>query len=188
MNTLSDVTKQCASEMPMLLDSLQSTIREIEQELMPYFKKMKRAISAHSDKITLSGEEGLSIELFCNNTGADILNTSPELHIWQRLWFHQKRKSQRSKYIFQSGYEADSDFNCIYFALFDDESVVTLFDQDFYEEVCSNVNNKWTVYYPDDETIQFHINPTDNLTPELIAECFADFIKYVLHPLISKLQ
>lgn len=196
---LTQLSKECLQNMPMLIDSICYTTEVVGEMLDPYYDKiyeqMQGFLSVRKELKYAFDErnsERRVISIFPNKTTTGRRKRIAKLDntvsiFFSLIFFNQRRRNIVNEYIVEFGYLSDSDDNIIYFNLRagDNNADVSALD-----DIAIKIEEplKWWDIQIEDGSIELRITPDQNLTDEIIDECFVDFMESVLNPLLSKID
>lgn len=168
-----------------MLDPYYDKIYEQMQEFLSVRKELKYAFDERNS-------ERRVISIFPNATTTGRRKRIAKLDntvsiFFSLIFFNQRRRNIVNEYIVEFGYLSDSDDNIIYFNLRagDNNADVSALD-----EIAIKIEEplkRWDIQI-EDGSIELRITPDQNLTDEIIDECFVDFMESVLNPLLSKID
>lgn len=195
---LTQLSKECLQNMPMLIDSICYTTEILGEVLDPYYDKIRDQIQKFmEEKTELKYEfdernsERKIISIFPNVTTGrkkhlSKLDNSVSVY-FSLIFYNQRRQKIINEFTVEFGYLSNSNENIIYFNLTAGEYNV---DVSFVNGLAKNVTealNRWDIQI-EDGSIELRITPDQNLTDEVIENCFEDFIKYILNPVLTNLK
>lgn len=196
---LTQLSKECLQNMPMLIDSICYTTEVVGEMLDPYYDKIYEQLQGFLSvrkELKYAFDERNSerrvISIFPNETTTGRQKRIAKLDnsvsiFFSLIFFSQRRRNIVNEYIVEFGYLSDSDDNIIYFNLRagDNNADVSALD-----EIAIKIEEslkRWNIQIKDG-SIELRITPDQNLTDEIIDECFVDFMESVLNPLLSKID
>lgn len=196
---LTQLSKECLQNMPMLIDSICYTTEVVGEMLDPYYDKIYEQIQEFLSvrkELKYAFDERNSerrvISIFPNSTTTGRRKRIAKLDntvsiFFSLIFFNQRRRNIVNEYIVEFGYLSDSDDNIIYFNLRagDNNADVSALD-----EIAIKIEEplkRWDIQI-EDGSIELRITPDQNLTDEIIDNCFVDFMESVLNPLLSKID
>lgn len=195
---LTQLSKECLQNMPMLIDSICYTTEVVGEMLDPYYDKIYEQIQEFLSvrkELKYAFDERNSerrvISIFPNETTTGRRKRIAKLDntvsiFFSLIFFNQRRRNIVNEYIVEFGYLSDSDDNIIYFNLRagDNNADVSALD-----EIAIKIEEplkRWDIQI-EDGSIELRITPDQNLTDETIDKCFVDFMESVLNPLLSNI-
>lgn len=196
---LTQLSKEGLQNMPMLIDSICYTTEVVGEMLDPYYDKIYEQIQEFLSvrkELKYAFDERNSerrvISIFPNETTTGRRKRIAKLDntvsiFFSLIFFNQRRRNIVNEYIVEFGYLSDSDDNIIYFNLRagDNNADVSALD-DIALKIEESLK-RWDIQIKDG-SIELRITPDQNLTDEIIDECFVDFMESVLNPLLSKID
>lgn len=196
---LTQLSKECLQNMPMLIDSICYTTEVVGEILDPYYDKIYEQIqgflSARKELKYAFDErnsERRVISIFPNETTTGRRKRIAKLDnsvsiFFSLIFFNQRRRNIVNEYIVEFGYLSDSDDNIIYFNLRAGDNNADVSALDDIAIKIEEPLKRWDIQI-EDGSIELRITPDQNLTDEIIDECFVDFMESVLNPLLSKID
>lgn len=195
---LTQLSKECLQNMPMLIDSICYTTEVVGEMLDPYYDKIYEQIQEFLSvrkELKYAFDERNSerrvISIFPNETTTGRRKRIAKLDnsvsiFFSLIFFNQRRRNIVNEYIVEFGYLSDSDDNIIYFNLRagDNNADVSVLD-----DIAIKIEEplkRWDIQI-EDGSIELRITPDQNLTDETIDKCFVDFMESVLNPLLSNI-
>lgn len=196
---LTQLSKECLQNMPMLIDSICYTTEVVGEMLDPYYDKIYEQIqeflSARKELKYAFDErnsERRVISIFPNETTTGRRKRTAKLDntvsiFFSLIFFNQRRQNIFNEYIVEFGYLSDSDDNIIYFNLRAGDNNADVSALDDIAIKIEEPLKRWDIQI-EDGSIELRITPDQNLTDEIIDNCFVDFMESVLNPLLSKID
>lgn len=196
MNKITPLETKCLANMPVVLDTIVTTIDTLSEILNPQYDRIEECLTEFFDthkKLRYQHEDGNEkgyIYIFTDHIDKIkkryLFNLSPILDLYYCLNFGKAVKNGVSFYV-QFGYYTDGEnYNEVYFGLGETDSAQYLTDE-WIEKIKTESAGDWEIY-TEDSYIEFQITPDDQLTDEKIARCGEDFINRILKPLLEQLQ
>ena len=187
---------KCLANMPVVLDTIVTTIDTLSEILNPQYDRIEECLTEFFDthkKLRYQHEDGNEkgyIYIFTDHIDKIkkryLFNLSPILDLYYCLNFGKAVKNGVSFYV-QFGYYTDGEnYNEVYFGLGETDSAQYLTDE-WIEKIKTESAGDWEIY-TENSYIEFQITPDDQLTDEKIARCGADFKNRILKPLLEQLQ
>ena len=196
MNKITPLETKCLANMPVVLDTIVTTIDTLSEILNPQYDRIEECLTEFFDthkKLRYQHEDGNEkgyIYIFTDHIDKIkkryLFNLSPILDLYYCLNFGKAVKNGVSFYV-QFGYFTDGEnYNEVYFGLGETDSAQYLTDE-WIEKIKTESAGDWEIY-TENSYIEFQITPDDQLTDEKIARCGADFKNRILKPLLEQLQ
>ena len=196
MNKITPLETKCLANMPVVLDTIVTTIDTLSEILNPQYDRIEECLTEFFDthkKLRYQHEDGNEkgyIYIFTDHIDKIkkryLFNLSPILDLYYCLNFGKAVKNGVSFYV-QFGYYTDGEnYNEVYFGLGETDSAQYLTDE-WIEKIKTESAGDWEIY-TENSYIEFQITPDDQLTDEKIARCGEDFKNRILKPLLEKLQ
>ena len=196
MNKITPLETKCLANMPVVLDTIVTTIDTLSEILNPQYDRIEECLTEFFDthkKLRYQHEDGNEKGYIYNFTDhidkikkRYLFNLSPILDLYYCLNFGKAVKNGVSFYV-QFGYYTDGEnYNEVYFGLGETDSAQYLTDE-WIEKIKTESAGDWEIY-TENSYIEFQITPDDQLTDEKIARCGADFKNRILKPLLEQLQ
>ena len=196
MNKITPLETKCLANMPVVLDTIVTTIDTLSEILNPQYDRIEECLTEFFDthkKLRYQHEDGNEkgyIYIFTDHIDKIkkryLFNLSPILDLYYCLNFGKAVKNGVSFYV-QFGYYTDGEnYNEVYFGLGETDSAQYLTDE-WIEKIKTESAGDWEIY-SENSYIEFQITPDDQLTDEKIARCGADFKNRILKPLLEQLQ
>ncbi|WP_282194615.1 hypothetical protein [Alistipes ihumii] len=196
MNKITPLETKCLANMPVVLDTIVTTIDTLSEILNPQYDRIEECLTEFFDthkKLRYQHEDGNEkgyIYIFTDHIDKIkkryLFNLSPILDLYYCLNFGKAVKNGVSFYV-QFGYYTDGEnYNEVYFGLGETDSAQYLTDE-WIEKIKTESAGDWEIY-TENSYIEFQITPDDQLTDEKIARCGADFKNRILKPLLEQLQ
>ncbi|WP_302274504.1 hypothetical protein [Alistipes ihumii] len=196
MNKITPLETKCLANMPVVLDTIVTTIDTLSEILNPQYDRIEECLTEFFDthkKLRYQHEDGNEkgyIYIFTDHIDKIkkryLFNLSPILDLYYCLNFGKAVKNGVSFYV-QFGYYTDGEnYNEVYFGLGETDSAQYLTDE-WIEKIKTESAGDWEIY-TENSYIEFQITPDDQLTDEKIARCGEDFKNRILKPLLEQLQ
>ena len=196
MNKITPLETKCLANMPVVLDTIVTTIDTLSEILNPQYDRIEEYLTEFFDthkKLRYQHEDGNEkgyIYIFTDHIDKIkkryLFNLSPILDLYYCLNFGKAVKNGVSFYV-QFGYYTDGEnYNEVYFGLGETDSAQYLTDE-WIEKIKTESAGDWEIY-TENSYIEFQITPDDQLTDEKIARCGEDFKNRILKPLLEQLQ
>ncbi len=196
MNKITPLETKCLANMPVVLDTIVTTIDTLSEILNPQYDRIEECLTEFFDthkKLRYQHEDGNEkgyIYIFTDHIDKIkkryLFNLSPILDLYYCLNFGKAVKNGVSFYV-QFGYYTDGEnYNEVYFGLGETDSAQYLTDE-WIEKIKTESAGDWEIY-TNDGYVEFQIKPDDRLTDEKIARCGEDFTNRILKPLLEQLQ
>ena len=196
MNKITPLETKCLANMPVVLDTIVTTIDTLSEILNPQYDRIEECLTEFFDthkKLRYQHEDGNEkgyIYIFTDHIDKIkkryLFNLSPILDLYYCLNFGKAVKNGVSFYV-QFGYYTDGEnYNEVYFGLGETDSAQYLTDE-WIEKIKTESAGDREIY-TENSYIEFQITPDDQLTDEKIARCGADFKNRILKPLLEQLQ
>lgn len=196
MNKITPLETKCLANMPVVLDTIVTTIDTLSEILNPQYDRIEECLTEFFDthkKLRYQHEDGNEkgyIYIFTDHIDKIkkryLFNLSPILDLYYCLNFGKAVKNGVSFYV-QFGYYTDGEnYNEVYFGLGETDSAQYLTDA-WLEKIKTESAGDWEIY-TENSYIEFQITPDDQLTDEKIARCGEDFKNRILKPLLEQLQ
>ena len=196
MNKITPLETKCLANMPVVLDTIVTTIDTLSEILNPQYDRIEECLTEFVDK-----HKKLRCELDKNRERGRIyaftdhvtqykkrylLELMPALELYYCIPFSKTTKNGVSFYV-QFGYYTDGEnYNEVYFGLGETDSAQYLTDE-WIEKIKTESAGDREIY-TENSYIEFQITPDDQLTDEKIARCGEDFKNRILKPLLEQLQ
>ena len=195
MNKITQLETKCLANMPVVLDTIATTIDTLSEILNPQYDRIEEYLTEFFDKhkklrcqLNESRERG-TVYAFTDHVTQYkkryLQELMPALELVYCIPFSRTGKNGVS-FSVEFGYTAEETQNVIYFGLGETDSAQYLTDT-WIEKIKTESAGDWEIY-TDDGYVEFQIKPDDQLTNEEIARCGEDFINRILKPLLEQLQ
>ncbi len=195
MNKITPLETKCLANMPVVLDTIVTTIDTLSEILNPQYDRIEEYLTEFFDKhkklrcqLDESWERG-TVYAFTDHVTRYkkryLLELMPALELYYCIPFSKTTKNSVS-FSVEFGYTADETQNVVYFGLGEMNSAQYLTDA-WIEKIKAESAGDWEIY-TNDGYVEFQIKPDDQLTDEKIARCGEDFINRILKPLLEQLQ
>lgn len=195
MNKITPLETKCLANMPVVLDTIVTTIDTLSEILNPQYDRIEEYLTEFFDKhkklrcqLDESWERGTVYAFTDHMTRYKkryLLELMPALELYYCIPFSKTTKNSVS-FSVEFGYTADETQNVVYFGLGEMNSAQYLTDA-WIEKIKAESADDWEIY-TNDGYVEFQIKPDDQLTDEKIARCGEDFINRILKPLLEQLQ
>lgn len=195
MNKITPLETKCLANMPVVLDTIATTVDTLAETLNPQYDRIEEYLTEFFDthkklrcQLDESWERG-TVYAFTDHMmqykKRYLQELMPALELYYCIPFSKTTKNGVSFYV-HFGYTADETQNVIYFGLGEMNPAQYLTDT-WIEKVKTESAGDWEIY-TEDSYIEFQIKPDDRLTDEKIARCGKDFRNRILKPLLEQLQ
>lgn len=189
MEDLSLLNKKCLANMPMLLDTLTTTMEELRVLFSLIYDSMREFVEENSFSCTNKRKiENLS--LFTDIPKKPV-NLLPYAGITYELNMERKVKRSSLEFEMDFGYLCDDGQvyqkqNAIYFQLFDHSEKLFL-ENDLLETLKQNAPSVWRTDFSENN-IWMEFDVDDIVSIDKINQCAEDFKQYILQPVFNKLN
>ena len=195
MNKITPLETKCLANMPVVLDTIATTIDTLSEILNPQYDRIGECLTEFFDthkklrcQLDENWERG-TVYAFTDHVTQYkkryLQELKPALELYYCIPFSKTTKNSVS-FTVEFGYTADETQNVVYFGLGETDSVQYLTDE-WIEKIKTESEGDWEIY-TNNSYIEFQIKPDDQLTDEKIARCGEDFINRILKPLLEQLQ
>lgn len=195
MNKITPLETKCLANMPVVLDTIATTIDTLSEILNPQYDRIEECLTEFFDthkklrcQLDENWERG-TVYAFTDHVTQYkkryLQELKPALELYYCIPFSKTTKNSVS-FTVEFGYTADETQNVVYFGLGETDSVQYLTDE-WIEKIKTESEGDWEIY-TNNRYIEFQIKPDDQLTDEKIARCGEDFINRILKPLLEQLQ
>ena len=195
MNKITPLETKCLANMPVVLDTIVTTIDTLSEILNPQYDRIEEYLTEFFDthkklrcELDENWERG-TVYAFTDHVTRYkkryLLELMPALELYYCIPFSKTTKNSVS-FSVEFGYTADETQNVVYFGLGEMNSAQYLTDA-WIEKIKAESAGDWEIY-TNDGYVEFQIKPDDQLTDEKIARCGEDFINRILKPLLEQLQ
>jgi len=195
MNKITPLETKCLANMPVVLDTIATTIDTLSEILNPQYDRIEECLTEFFDthkklrcQLDENWERG-TVYAFTDHVTQYkkryLQELKPALELYYCIPFSKTTKNSVS-FTVEFGYTADETQNVVYFGLGETDSVQYLTDE-WIEKIKTESEGDWEIY-TNNSYIEFQIKPDDQLTDEKIARCGEDFINRILKPLLEQLQ
>lgn len=187
MQELSDLSKKCLSNMPMMLDVILSTENELIKIFTPIYEDMKKYIekelrSTKHYKVDEDNIEKGELYILTDSDGSLL----PRFDLWYNIPFSRTSRGKSYRFEVIWGYLADEEQNVIYYQLLD-TSDYPILDNSVKASILGKIPEGWKCD-EEEQSIWIEFNIDDTLSVEKIKRCADDFKEYIVKPFISKLN
>lgn len=195
MNKITPLETKCLANMPVVLDTIATTIDTLSEILNPQYDRIEECLTEFFDthkklrcQLDENWERG-TVYAFTDHVTQYkkryLQELKPALELYYCIPFSKTTKNSVS-FTVEFGYTADETQNVVYFGLGETDSVQYLTDE-WIEKIKTESEGDWEIY-TNNSYIEFQIKPDDQLTDEKIARCGEDFKNRILKPLLEQLQ
>ena len=195
MNKITPLETKCLANMPVVLDTIATTIDTLSEILNPQYDRIEECLTEFFDthkklrcQLDENWERG-TVYAFTDHVTQYkkryLQELKPALELYYCIPFSKTTKNSVS-FTVEFGYTADETQNVVYFGLGETDSVQYLTDE-WIEKIKTESEGDREIY-TNNSYIEFQIKPDDQLTDEKIARCGEDFINRILKPLLEQLQ
>lgn len=193
MKELLQSQKKCLANMPMLLDTMSTSIEHLDNVLTPVYDEIEELLEEclpskyrytyYPKKIYLFGDSD-------NYKPKYLEEAIPFAKIHYYLEMKQNVKRSPRKLVIQFGYlcdrNDDTEQNIIYFHL-SDESDKPFLGDELLDELKKDIPEEW-ILIEEDRCIEIQFDVDETLSVEKITRCADDFKKYILQPVCENLK
>lgn len=187
MKELSELSKKCLFNMPMILDVILSTKDELTKIFTPIFEDMEKFLDKHLPALGYQiDEENIEIgemDVLPNDNDVALF---PKLELTYAVPFIRTFRNKTYYFFVYWGYQAEEGNNIIYYQLYDDSDLLML-DETVKDAISEKIPEEWK-FNQDDLSIWIEFDIDETLSVEKIKKCANDFKEYVLKPFFSKLN
>jgi len=196
MNKITPLETKCLANMPVVLDTIATTIDTLSEILNPQYDRIEEYLTEFFDthkklrcQLDENWERG-TVYAFTDHVTQYkkryLQELMPALELYYCIPFCKTTKNGVSFYV-QFGYYTDGEtHNEVYFGLGETDSAQYLTNT-WIEKIKTESAGDWEIY-TEDGYVEFQIKPDDQLTNEKSARCGEDFINRILKPLLEQLQ
>ena len=195
MNKITQLETKCLANMPVVLDTIATTIDTLSEILNPQYDRIEEYLTEFCDthknlrcQLDENWERG-TVYAFTDHVTQYkkryLQELMPALELYYCIPFSKTTKNGVS-FSVEFGYTADETQNVVYFGLGETDSAQYLTDA-WLEKIKTESTGDWEIYTADGY-IEFQITPDDQLTDEKIVRCGEDFKNRILKPLLEQLQ
>lgn len=193
MEDLSLLNKKCLANMPMLLDTLTTTLEELKIQLSPIYDSIKELVEENSFSCT-DRKKIENLNLFTDNPKHKLVNPLPYTEIMYELNMEKNSKRSLKKFCVQFGYICDDGHiydesqNIIFFQLVDN-SEKSFLEQELLDALKQNIPTQWRVTpFENFDGILMEFDVDDTISADKINQCAEDFKQYILQSVFKKLN
>lgn len=193
MEDLSLLNRKCLANMPMLLDTLTTTLEELKIQLSPIYDSIKELVEENSFSCT-DRKKVEDLSLFTDNPKHKLVNPLPYTEIMYELNMEKDAKRSLKKFCVQFGYICDDGHvydesqNVIFFQLIDN-SEKSFLEKELLDTLKQNIPTQWRITpFEDFDGILIEFDVDDTVSTDKINQCAEDFKRYILQPVFDKLN